>query len=369
MPNLFEPLSIRDVTLPNRIVVSPMCEYSSTDGFANDWHLVHLGSRAVGGAGLVFTEATAVSPEGRISPQDLGIWSDAHIEFLSRITKFIHSQGSAAGMQLAHAGRKASTYRTWSEKQGAVPESEGGWKNVLAPSAIPFSSDYPMPQAITPAQIRAAVKAFSEAARRAREAGFDVLEIHGAHGYLISEFLSPLANHRTDEYGGSFENRIRFLVEVVAAVRAVWPERAPLFVRISATDWVEGGWTIDDSVELARHLKKSGVDLVDCSSGGNSASAKIPFGPGFQTPFAERIRREAQVMTGAVGLITSPVQAGHIIRTGQADIAILAREFLRDPYFPLRAARELGQPVPWPAQYLRAAPPGAKPRTPHKTAS
>jgi 2,4-dienoyl-CoA reductase-like NADH-dependent reductase (Old Yellow Enzyme family) len=361
MPNLFDPLSIRDLTLPNRIVVSPMCEYSSVDGFANDWHLVHLGSRAVGGAGLVMTEAAAVTPEGRISPEDLGIWSEDHIEFLARITRFIHIQGSVAGIQLAHAGRKASTYRPW-DGEGAVPEASGGWKNVVAPSAIPFAENYPMPQALTQKGIHGVVRAFVEAAGRARKAGFRVLEIHAAHGYLISEFLSPLANHRTDEYGGSFANRIRLLLEVVSAVRGAWPEHAPLFVRISATDWVEGGITLDDSVELARHLKNSGVDLVDCSSGGNVPPARIPVGPGYQTPFAERIRREARILTGAVGMITTPSQADHIIRTGQADVAIMAREFLRDPYWPLRAGRELGCPVPWPVQYMRAAPHGTKAR-------
>jgi 2,4-dienoyl-CoA reductase-like NADH-dependent reductase (Old Yellow Enzyme family) len=361
MPNLFDPLSIRDLTLANRIVVSPMCEYSSTDGFANDWHLVHLGSRAVGGAGLIFTEATAVAAEGRISPQDLGIWSDAHVEFLARITRFIQGQGSVAGMQLAHAGRKASTYRPW-DGSGAVPESSGGWKNVVAPSAIPFAADYPMPQALTSEGIQAVVRAFVDAVGRAREAGFRVIEIHAAHGYLLSEFLSPLANHRTDEYGGSFENRIRLLLEVVSAVRKVWPEGSPLFVRISATDWVESGWTLDESVELARHLKKSGVDLVDCSSGGNAPPAGIPVSPGYQTPFAERIRLEAKILTGAVGMITAPAQADHIIRTGQADVAIIAREFLRDPYWPLRAGRELGYAVPWPVQYVRAAPHGTQAR-------
>ena len=363
MPNLFDPLSIRDVTLPNRIVVSPMCEYSSTDGFANDWHLVHLGSRAVGGGGLVMTEAAAVTPEGRISPQDLGIWSDEHVDFLARITRFIHSQGSTAGVQLAHAGRKASTYRPW-DGEGTVPEESGGWKNVVAPSAIPFGENYPMPQALTQEGIQETVRAFAQAAGRARAAGFRVIEVHAAHGYLISEFLSPLANHRADEYGGSFANRIRLLLEVVSAIRGSWPERSPLFVRISATDWAEGGWTLDDSVALARRLKDSGVDLVDCSAGGNVPPAQIPVGAGYQTPFAERIRHEARILTGAVGMITGPAQADHIIRTGQADVAIIAREFLRDPYWPLRAARELGYPVPWPVQYLRAAPRGSKARGP-----
>ena len=361
MPNLFDPLSIRDVTLPNRIVVSPMCEYSSTDGFANDWHLVHLGSRAVGGAGLVLTEAAAVAPEGRISPQDLGIWSDDHVEFLPRITGFIHSQGSVAGIQLAHAGRKASTYRPW-DGEGAVPEGAGGWTNVVAPSAIPFADNYPKPKALSQEGIQSVVEAFAAAARRARAAGFRVIEIHAAHGYLLSEFLSPLANHRTDQYGGSLENRSRLLIDVVRAVRQSWPESAPLFVRISCTDWVDGGWTLDDSVELAMRLKESAVDLVDCSSGGNAARVQMPLGPGYQTPFAERIRREAKILTGAVGMITDPAQADHIIRTGQADVAIIARQFLRDPYWPLHAARELGHPVSWPVQYVRAAPQGTKPR-------
>ena len=361
MPSLFDPLPIRDVTLPNRIVVSPMCEYSSTDGFANDWHLVHLGSRAVGGAGLVLTEAAAVAAEGRISPHDLGIWSDDHIEFLSRITGFIHSQGSVAGIQLAHAGRKASTYRPW-DGDGAVPEDAGGWTNLVAPNAIPFADNYPKPKALTQEGIHSVVEAFAAAARRARAAGFRVIEIHAAHGYLLSEFLSPLANHRTDQFGGSLENRSRLPIEVVRAVRRSWPENAPLFVRISSTDWVDGGWTLDDSLELARRLKDSAVDLVDCSSGGNAARVHMPLGPGYQTPFAERIRREAKILTGAVGMITDPAQADHIIRTGQADVAIIARQFLRDPYWPLRAARELGYPVPWPVQYVRAAPQGTKPR-------
>lgn len=363
MSSLFDPLSIREVTLPNRIAVSPMCEYSSTNGFANDWHLVHLGSRAVGGAGLVITEAAAVAPEGRISPEDLGIWSDDHVEFLARITKFVHSQGSNAGVQLAHAGRKASTYRPWAG-DGAVPVNLGGWENVVAPSAIPFAANYPRPHALTLEGIQQIARAFVAAAGRALAAGFRVVEIHAAHGYLISEFLSPLANHRTDQYGGSFENRIRLLLEVASAVRATWPERLPLFVRISSTDWVEGGWTIEESVELAKKLKTCGVDLMDCSSGGNTPPVAIPVGSGYQTPFAERIRHEAKILTGAVGMITGAAQADHIIRTGQADMILVAREFLRDPYFPLHAARELECPVPWPVQYLRSAPRGTKPRDP-----
>jgi 2,4-dienoyl-CoA reductase-like NADH-dependent reductase (Old Yellow Enzyme family) len=363
MPGLFDPLAIRDLKFANRVFVSPMCQYSSKDGYANDWHLVHLGSRAVGGAGLVLTEATAVLPEGRISPQDLGIWKDEHIEMLSRIAGFIHEQGSIAGMQLAHAGRKASTSRPW-EGHDAVPESEGGWKKVVAPSALPFSDTYPMPQALTLDGIQEVIAAFAAAARRACQAGFRVIEIHAAHGYLIHEFLSPLSNQRQDDYGGSFENRTRLCREIVAAVRSAWPKELPLFVRISATDWVEGGWDIDESVKLAGELKRMGVDLIDCSSGGNVPHAKIPVGPGYQTAFAERIRRETGIMTGTVGMITSPVQAEHIIQTGQADAVIMAREFLRDPYWPLRAARELDQPIAWPIQYLRAAPKGAQPRVP-----
>lgn len=340
-----------------------MCQYSSDDGYASDWHLVHLGSRAVGGAGLVLTEATAVVPEGRISPQDLGIWDDGHIEMLSRIVRFIHEQGSIAGMQLAHAGRKASTSRPW-EGHDAVPESEGGWKKVVAPSALAFSETYPMPQALTLDGIQEVVAAFAAAARRACQAGFRVVEIHAAHGYLIHEFLSPLSNQREDDYGGSFENRTRLCREVVAAVRSAWPEELPLFLRLSATDWVENGWNIDESVKLAGALKAMGVDLIDCSSGGNVPHAKIPVGAGYQVPFAERIRHEAGIMTGAVGMITSPVQAEHVIRTGQADAVIMAREFLRDPYWPLRAGRELEQPIAWPVQYLRAGPKGAQPRVP-----
>jgi 2,4-dienoyl-CoA reductase-like NADH-dependent reductase (Old Yellow Enzyme family) len=363
MAGLFDPLAIREVKFANRVFVSPMCEYSSVDGFANDWHLVHLGSRAVGGAGLVLTEATAVLPEGRISPQDLGIWSDDHIKTLSRIMTFIQEQGSVAGMQLAHAGRKASTYRPW-ESQGAVPESEGGWKNVVAPSAIPFADNYPMPQALTVDGIQEIIGAFAHAARRACEAGFRVIEIHGAHGYLIHEFLSPLSNHRDDAYGGSFENRTRFIREIVTAVRVSWPKGAPLFVRISATDWVEGGWDLQQSIELARGLKQLGVDLIDCSSGGSVPHAKIPAGPGYQTPFAQQIRGKAEILTGAVGMITSPVQAAQIIAAGEADAILIAREFLRDPYWPLRAAKELGQSISWPVQYLRAAPRGAHARVP-----
>jgi 2,4-dienoyl-CoA reductase-like NADH-dependent reductase (Old Yellow Enzyme family) len=363
MAGLFDPLAIRDVKFSNRVFVSPMCQYSSDDGYANDWHFVHLGSRAVGGAGLILTEATAVLPEGRISPQDLGIWDDKHIEMLSRIVSFVHEQGSIAGMQLAHAGRKASTRRP-SEGQGAIPENEGGWKKVVAPSALAFADTYSMPQALTTNGIQEVIAGFAAAARRACQAGFRVVEIHAAHGYLIHEFLSPLSNKREDDYGGSFENRTRLCREVIAAVRSAWPKELSLFVRISATDWTEGGWNIDESVKLAGQLKQLGVDLIDCSSGGNVPHAEIPVGAGYQTPFAERIRREAKIMTGAVGMITSPVQAEHIIRTEQADAVIMAREFLRDPYWALRAARELKQPIAWPVQYLRAGPKGAQPRVP-----
>ena len=363
MAHLFDSFTIRDLEFSNRVFVSPMCEYSSLDGYANDWHLVHLGSRAVGGAGLVLTEATAVLPEGRISPQDLGIWKDEHVDPLKRIVSFIHEQGSVAGMQLAHAGRKASTQRPW-EGDGVVPETEGGWQNVMAPSVISFAENYPTPQALTVDGIQQVVRAFAAAARRACDAGFRVIEIHAAHGYLIHEFLSPLSNHRDDAYGGSFENRTRLIREIVTAVRSSWPKGAPLFVRISATDWVKGGWDLEQSIELARSLKQLGVDLIDCSSGGTVPHAKIAAGPGYQTPFARRIRHEAEILTGAVGMITSPVQAEQIIGTGQADAILMAREFLRDPYWPLRAATELGQSITWPVQYLRAAPRDADARVP-----
>jgi 2,4-dienoyl-CoA reductase-like NADH-dependent reductase (Old Yellow Enzyme family) len=363
MAHLFEPLKLRGAQLANRIAVSPMCQYSCDDGLANDWHFVHLASRAVGGAALVFTEATAVSPEGRISPRDLGLWSDRHAEPLERIVRFIHDQGSVAGIQLAHAGRKASTRVPW-EGRGLLLESEGGWARVVAPSAIPFSEDYPQPQALTVPEIQQVVRAFADATRRAAQAGFDVVEIHAAHGYLLHEFLSPHANHREDAFGGSFENRTRLAREAVEAVRRAWPETRPLFLRISSTDWTAGGWDVEQSVELARQARLLGVDLVDCSSAGIVPGENIPFGPGYQTAFAERIRREAGIATGAVGMITNPVQADHVIRSGQADLVLLAREMLRDPYWPLRAARELGQTASWPAQYLRAAPTGSPPRTP-----
>jgi len=360
---LFDELKIRDVRLVNRIAVSPMCQYSCENGLATDWHLVHLGSRAVGGAALVMVEATAVLPEARISPQDSGIWSEAHIEPLGRITKFIHSQGSVAGIQIAHAGRKASTIRPW-DGTGKLAENEGGWSDIVAPSAVAFAPNYPMPAAATSDRIAAIVEAFGKAAQRALDAGFRLLEIHSAHGYFLHEFLSPLSNHRSDLYGGSFENRTRIVREVVGKVRRFWPERLPLFIRISSTDWVEGGWDIEQAVELARNLRTLGVDLVDCSSGGNVADAKIPMGPGYQVTFAERIRRDARILTGAVGLITEAHQADEIIRSGHADIVLLAREMLRDPYWPLRAAAKLGKSISWPAQYLRAAPPGTPARRP-----
>jgi len=362
--NLFSPLTLGSVTLPNRIVVSPMCEYSCEDGFANDWHLVHLGSRAVGGAGLVFTEATAVTAEGRISPQDLGLWKDEHIAALARVTAFLHAQGARAGIQLAHAGRKASTYRPWGGGEGAIAPEAGGWANVLAPSAVPFSPTYPKPQELDKAGIAAIAQAFREAAVRADRAGFDVIEIHSAHGYLLHEFLSPLSNQRSDEYGGSFENRVRLLLEVTDAIRSAWPRERPLFVRISATDYTEGGWDLPLSIRLAGLLREHGVDLVDVSSGGNVATAQFSVGPGYQTQFAEAIRAQAGIATGAVGMITDPAQAAHILRTGQADLIIIAREFLRDPYWPLHAAAALGETAAWPVQYLRAAPRGSVARGP-----
>src|SRR5262249_37531724 len=302
-------------------------------------------------------------PEGRISPQDLGIWKDEHVDFLKRIVSFIHEQGSAAGMQLAHAGRKASTRRPW-EGDGVVPETEGGWQHVMATSPIQFADNYPTPQVLTTEGIQRVVRALAAAARRACDAGFRVIEIHAAHGYLIHEFLSPLSNHRHDEYGGSFENRTRMVREIVQAVRGSWPKGAPVFVRISATDWVEGGWDLEQSIALVRELKQLGVDFIDCSSGGTVPHAKIPVGAGYQTPFAQRIRQETGILTGAVGMITSPAQAEHIINTGQADAILMAREFLREPYWPLRAAEELRQSVSWPVQYLRAAPGGAHARVP-----
>jgi 2,4-dienoyl-CoA reductase-like NADH-dependent reductase (Old Yellow Enzyme family) len=359
---LFSPLQLAGVTFSNRIFVSPMCQYSSQDGFSNDWHLVHLGSRAAGGAGLVCTEAAAVLPEGRITPQDLGIWKDEHIAGLKRIVEFGHSQGARMAVQIAHAGRKASMARPWAPEQRVLSPSEGGWENVMAPSPLPFDSNYAQPHALDLPGLKAITRAFVSAAERALEAGFDLLEIHSAHGYLLHEFLSPLSNQRTDQYGGPFENRTRLLLEVVDAVRTVWPSELPLLVRISATDWAEGGWDIDQSVALSKLLKQHKVDLVDVSSGGMVPYAVMQLGPGYQTPFAERIRREAQIPTGAVGMITDANQAEHILRTGQADVVLLARELLRDPYWPLHAAKELGDTISWPPQYLRAAPQGSTER-------
>ena len=352
MAKLFTPLTIGNITFKNRLVVSPMCQYSSEDGFATDWHLVHLGSRAVGGAALVFTEAAAVSPEGRISPQDLGIWKDEHIAQLKKITGFIQQNGSVAGIQLAHAGRKASVSQPWAGDK-LIPESEGGWQPV-APSAVAFSADKATPHALTIAEIKQVVADFKAAAVRAAQAGFEVIELHGAHGYLVNEFTSPLSNMRTDEYGGSFEHRIRLLSEIIAAVREVWPVGRPLFLRISASDWAEGGWTVEDSARLAPIVKEQGVDLVDCSSGGIASYAKIMAKPNYQVPFAEAVRK-AGILTGAVGIITEPQQAEDILENGQADLIFMAREQLRDPYFPLRAARMLGyEEMPWPVQYERA---------------
>ena len=353
MPHLFSPIKIKNIEFKNRIVVSPMCEYSSEDGFAGDWHLVHLGSRAVGGAALVLTEAIAVSAEGRISGGDLGIYKDEHIEKLKQITGFIHQHGAYAGTQLAHAGRKASHVKPWEGGRQLRSTEPGGWK-TYGPSAFAFTETEEAPLALDKAGIEKVKADFKAAARRTLEAGFDVIELHGAHGYLIHEFLSPLSNHRTDEYGGPFENRIRLLLEIIESVQEVWPAENPLFVRISASDWTEGGWTADDSAALGKILITKRIDLVDCSSGGNVAAAKIPLKPGYQVEFAEKVKKDGGILTGAVGLITEAKQADTIIREGQADLIFMARELLRDPYFPLRAAHELGQEVKWPAQYERA---------------
>jgi 2,4-dienoyl-CoA reductase-like NADH-dependent reductase (Old Yellow Enzyme family) len=353
MPHLFEPFTLREVTFKNRLGVSPMCQYSSQDGFANDWHLVHLGSRAVGGAGVVIAEASAVLPEGRISPGDLGIYQDAHIEMLSRIFRFVAQQGAVPGIQLAHAGRKASTAEPWKGGRPIDP-AHGGWTPIFAPSPLPFDAGYQTPKQLSTSEIAAIVMAFAASAGRALEAGAKVIEIHGAHGYLINSFLSPLSNQRSDEYGGSFENRTRFLREVVSAVRQVWPESLPLSARLSTTDWIEGGWTVDHSIELARVLKPLGVDLIDCSSGGLMPGAAIPVGAGYQVPFAARIRREAGIFTAAVGMITEAAQADQIVRNGEADLVLVARASLRDPYLPLHAASALRQEQKWPEQYLRA---------------
>jgi 2,4-dienoyl-CoA reductase-like NADH-dependent reductase (Old Yellow Enzyme family) len=351
MAKLFSPLAIKNTVLKNRIVMSPMCQYSAKDGFANDWHLVHLGSRAVGGAGLIISEATAVSPEGRITPGDLGLWSDQHVNGLSRIVDFIHLQGSVAGIQIAHAGRKASC-AVPQEGGKQLGEKQGGWQTV-APCNIPFIDGERVPDSLSKEGIATVVSDFKAAAGRARIAGFKVVEIHSAHGYLLHEFLSPLSNQRSDEYGGSFENRTRLLRQVIDAVKSVWPAEYPLFVRISATDWTEGGWTIEESLKLAHILKDMGVDLIDCSSGGNVYNAKIPASPGYQVPFSESLRKTG-ILTGAVGLITTAVQAESILREEKADLVLLARELLRNPYFALLAARELVVDVGWPPQYLRS---------------
>ena len=361
MSRLFSPFPLRGVTLRNRIGVSPMCQYSSTDGFANDWHLVHLGQFAVGGASLVFTEATAVVPEGRISPQDLGIWNDAQLPMLERITRFIRAQGAVPGIQLAHAGRKSSTKRPW-DGSGAVLPGDGGWADVMAPSAIPFAAGYPQPHALSIDGIDRVVRAFRDAAERAIAVGFEVLEVHAAHGYLLHEFLSPLSNQRTDQYGGSLENRTRLTLDVVAALRTVMPEAMPLVVRISATDWAEGGWTGDDSVQLAKWLKSAGVDLVDVSTGGLVGGVRIPVGPGYQAPFARQVREGAGIATASVGLITDAAQADAIVANGDADMVLLAREMLRQPHWPLLAAHALAADQPWPVQYERARPGGAPTR-------
>lgn len=357
MSQLFSPIALRDVTVRNRVWVSPMCQYSAVDGVPNDWHLVHLGSFARGGAGLVFTEATAVTPEGRISPEDTGIWNDEQQAAWTRIVDFLHSQGATAGMQLAHAGRKASTYSGFTAARGGVSDGDGGWRPV-APSSLAFPGLREDPEPLDLAGVRAVVTAFGDAADRAVAAGFDVLEVHAAHGYLLHEFLSPLSNRRDDQYGGTFENRVRLVLEVVQEVRRRVGDGVPVVLRVSATDWVEGGWSADDTVRLAGLARHAGVDLVDTSTGGNVAAADIPVGPGYQVPFAGRIRDEAGVPVGAVGLITEPKQAEDILGDGSADVVLLARELLRDPHWPLRAAQELGETDTdlWPVQYLRAAP-------------
>jgi 2,4-dienoyl-CoA reductase-like NADH-dependent reductase (Old Yellow Enzyme family) len=355
MSHLFDPFTLKSITLRNRVGVSPMCEYSAEDGLPNDWHLVHLGSRAIGGAGVVIAEATGVTPAGRISPGDTGLWSDRHVEAWAPITAFIKRHGAVAGVQIAHAGRKASAARPW-DGGGHLADAAGGWQTV-APSAVAFGGSLAkVPHALTVAEIAETQAAFAAAAQRALAAGFEWLEIHAAHGYLGHQFLSPLSNQRTDAYGGSFENRIRFVVETTRAVRAVWPDRLPLTIRLSCTDWVDGGWDLDQNVELVRRLKGEGIDLVDCSSGGAVPHAAIPSTPGYQVPFAERVRRDAQIPTAAVGLITEPQQAQEILERGQADLVYLARELLRDPYWPAHAARALGrkEAVPGPLQYGRA---------------
>jgi 2,4-dienoyl-CoA reductase-like NADH-dependent reductase (Old Yellow Enzyme family) len=360
--SLFSPFSLRSVELANRIGISPMCQYSALDGYANDWHLVHLGGFAKGGAGLIMLEASAVTPQGRISPGDLGIWKDDHIPGLERIVKFIHGQGAHVGIQLAHAGRKASRSIPFTGDRSLTPDN-GGWQ-IVAPSAVAFAEDYAVPQELDQLGIDAVVAAFREGARRALDAGFDIVEIHAAHGYLLHQFLSPLSNRRSDAYGGSFENRTRLVVEVATAVRQVWPTHLPLLVRISATDWAEGGWSPEESVELARLLRGCEVDLIDVSSGGLVPNAKIPVGPGYQVHLAAKIRREAGIATAAVGMITEADQANDVIGKGEADLVLLAREALRDPSWPLHAAAALSEQASWPVQYLRAAPRGSVARPP-----
>lgn len=350
--HLFRPIHLRSVTARNRIVVSPMCQYSAVDGVPNDWHFQHLAARAVGGAGIVFAEMTNVEPRGRISPGCLGLWNDVQRDAFARIVRFVKAQGALAGIQLAHAGRKGSSARPWEGGKGLAPE-QGGWE-VIAPSPLPFGDDHPVPVEMDEREIARVISLFAASARRAREAGFDVVELHAAHGYLISSFLSPITNHRTDRYGGSFENRIRFLLEVVEAVRSEWPPEKPLFVRISCTDWMEGGWDLEQSVRLAQILKAGGeVDLMDCSSGGVDPRQKVDFYPGYQVPFAAAIRARAGIATGAVGLISSPDLAEQIVASGQADLVVMARAFLNDPYWPLHAARALKTKIPWPKPYER----------------
>ncbi len=353
MSRLFSPFTLRSLSLRNRIGVSPMCQYSSTDGFATDWHLVHLGGFATGGASLVISEATAVTANGRISPHDLGLWRDEHVEMLARITRFVTEHGAMPGVQLAHAGRKASTARPW-EGSGALAVTDGGWADVMAPSALAFSDSYPQPLALTEAGIADVITAFRDATVRALAAGFQVIEVHAAHGYLLHQFLSPLSNHRSDAWGGSFENRVRLTLAVVDAIRSAWPEQLPLLVRVSATDWVEGGWTVEETVRLASILRSHGVDLVDCSTGGLAHGVRIPVAPGYQVPFARQVRVESGMPTAAVGLITDPAQAEAIIANGDADLVFLARELLRQPRWPIAAAHALGVEEPWPMQYERA---------------
>ncbi len=356
MSALFSPLTLRSLTLRNRVGVSPMCQYSSENGFATDWHFVHLGAFATGGAGLVISEAIAVTPEGRISPYDLGLWDDAHIPMLRRITEFCRAQGAVMGIQLAHAGRKASARRPWEQPGGAISVADGGWDNVMAPSAVPFAPNFARPHALSIDGIAHVIASFQSAARRAIEAGFQVAELHAAHGYLLHQFLSPIANQRTDQYGGSFDNRVRLLLEVTDAVRAEWPPELPILVRLSATDWADGGWSIEDTVRLAMLLKARGVDVIDCSSGGLAAHQQITIGPGYQVPFARRVREDVGIATAAVGLITEAAQAEEIVASGSADMVLLARALLRNPRWPLMAAHTLGAHIPWPPQYERARP-------------